>query len=95
MEQLGFKVEELQSPDVVWQIGMPPRRIDVLTGIDGVEFDVAWEDRTVVKIGNRELPVLGLTALRRNKAATGREKDRLDLSLLNEASGSDSDPTQS
>lgn len=95
VEHLGFAMEELESPGVVWQIGMPPRRIDVLTEIDGVDFEAAWQGRRIVDVEGHQVPVLGLAALRRNKAATGREKDRLDLSLLNEVSSLDREPTQS
>lgn len=95
VEQLGFEIAELESPDVVWQIGVPPRRIDVLTEIDGVDFESAWDGRGRVVIEGIDVPILGLDALRDNKAATGREKDRLDLALLDEFQDSSDTPPQS
>jgi hypothetical protein len=41
----GLSVEDLAGPDLVFQIGIPPVRIDIITSIDGVEFDSAWRER--------------------------------------------------
>lgn len=82
VEALGFSPGDLLVPETVWQIGAPPRRVDILTSIDGVEFDEAWGQRKDVQLQGVQVPVLGLDSLRRNKAATGREGDRLDLELL-------------
>lgn len=71
-------------PGVVYQIGLPPSRIDILTRIDGVSFDEAWEARATARFGDLEVPVLGLDEWRANKAATGRDKDIADLALLDE-----------
>jgi hypothetical protein len=85
LEALGFDLHDLSAAGTVWQIGVAPRRIDILTSIDGVGFDDAWIDRREVVWQGMQVPVLGLAALRRNKAVTGREKDRLDLQLLDDA----------
>ena len=69
----------------MYQVGLPPRRIDVLTTISGVSFDEAWADRFRATIGGRALDVLGLATLVRNKRASGRTKDLLDVELLREA----------
>lgn len=61
--------------------------LDVLVQA-GVSFAEAWEGRTSVRIGALDLPVLGLEALRRNKAAAARPKDLLDLILLDQAGAS-------
>jgi hypothetical protein len=73
---------DLSRPDVVFQIGVPPRRIDVLTSITGVTFDDAWTDRREVAYGTVRCPVIGRDALIRNKTALGRPKDLLDVDLL-------------
>ena len=39
----GITADDLERPDIVYQIGLPPRRIDLMTGISGVEFDAAAE----------------------------------------------------
>lgn len=75
-------IADLSSPDVVFQIGVPPRRIDILTSITGVMFDEAWKDRAEVTYGDVRCPVIGRGALIRNKVALGRPKDLLDVDLL-------------
>ena len=67
---------------IVFQIGVPPRRIDVITHIDGVTFDVAYRRRMQVTIEGLTIPFLSKRDLIRNKEATGREKDRLDVKSL-------------
>ena len=65
---------DLASPDVVFQIGLPPRRIDILTSITGVAFDQAWDDRTEVSYDDVRCPVIGRDALITNKLALARPK---------------------
>ena len=73
---------DLSKPDIVFQMGNPPFRIDVLTGISGVGFGDAWRDRVVHSVGKLKVPFLGRAALLRNKGATGRAKDAVDRVLL-------------
>lgn len=80
----GVGVHELTKPNLVYQIGLPPRRIDILTSISGVSFDEAWPKRFVREVGGQALPFLGVTELIANKKATGRAKDLADLALLAE-----------
>jgi len=79
---VDLTTEDLLRPDTVFQIGIAPGRIDILTGIDGVSFEDAWPNRLTVVIDNQPLPVIGLQDLLRNKAATGRPKDQADLIWL-------------
>lgn len=74
--------QDLITPDVVFQIGVPPCRIDLVTAIDGVSFDEAWSGRIVVELGGVSVPVLGRAELLRNKRATGRPKDLADVAWL-------------
>jgi hypothetical protein len=73
---------DLCAPDTVFQIGIPPARIDILTGISGVEFDGAWPRRIDVSIGDLTIGALGRADFVANKKASGRPKDLLDLELL-------------
>lgn len=77
--------EDLLNPDVVAQIGVEPNRIDILTAIDGVEFDDAYLDRVITRIGDIDIPFVGLHHLLANKRATGRPEDLLDVSRLEAA----------
>lgn len=79
---MGVSVTDLEAPDTVVQIGMPPRRIDLLTGISGVGFDEAWESRVLHRVGTLRVPFLGREALVKNKRASGRPKDLADLDVL-------------
>ncbi|MFI5365146.1 MAG: hypothetical protein ACHQ4J_05940 [Candidatus Binatia bacterium] len=80
----GLTIEDLLRSDTVFQIGVAPNRIDILTGITGVGFEEAWPNRLTVTIDDRIVPVIGLAELVRNKAAAGRPKDQADLIWLRE-----------
>ena len=81
---LGFKQTDLLREDQVFQIGQPPRRIDLLTGISGVAFDEAWPGRIISRVAELDVPFIGREALVRNKRAAGRAKDLADLEALGE-----------
>ena len=66
---------------MVFQMGEPPRRIDVLTSITGVDFDEAWGAKSVHRVGEIDVPFLGRAALVANKRATGRTKDLADVEI--------------
>ena len=72
----------LLTPDIVTQFGEPPFRIDLLNAIDGVTFAEVWRGAVAVAIAQHQVPVIGLDALKKNKRATGRKKDRDDLQQL-------------
>jgi hypothetical protein len=82
---LGVALDDLQRPDTVVQLGLPPDRIDVLTTITGVpDFDVAWTERVEHDVRGVRVPFLGRATLLRNKRATGRRKDLADIEALGE-----------
>ena len=78
----NLRREDLFAPDVVFQIGVVPNRIDLLTSISGVEFDEAWPSRTETVIDGLPVCVLGRHQLLINKRATGRPKDLADVAWL-------------
>ncbi|PIQ62049.1 MAG: hypothetical protein COV99_07410 [Bacteroidetes bacterium CG12_big_fil_rev_8_21_14_0_65_60_17] len=79
----GISVGDFLSKDLVLQIGVEPRRIDLLTGLEGIEnFDEAWSDRMVIKMQELQFPVLGRATLIRNKRALGRPQDVADVAWL-------------
>jgi hypothetical protein len=73
---------DLLEPDVVFQIGVAPNRIDILTSISGIEFDAAWPSRLITTIEGLDVPVLGLDDLMANKRASGRTLDLADVEAL-------------
>ena len=78
----GIEAAAFETPDVVYQLGLPPRRIDLLTSISGVAFEEAIGTAVVLEIAGLRVPFLGREALLRNKRAAGRDKDLLDVKLL-------------
>lgn len=89
LEQFGaplddLRVEDLHSPDVVFQMGLPPRRIDILTDISGVDFDDAWPNKVEEEVEGLTVPFLGAEEMLQNKRATGRPRDAIDADELEE-----------
>ena len=87
LEKFGAPLRELTARDLqtsglVFQIGIAPNRIDVLTSIDGVSFRDAWRDRQETSYSDQTVPVIGREHLIRNKRSTGRPQDLLDAQEL-------------
>lgn len=78
----GINREDFLQVDHVIQLGREPNRIDILTGISGVTFDEAWNDREQGKIADIAVPVISRDLLIKNKRAANREKDQADIKLL-------------
>ncbi len=78
---LGLTASDFTA-DTVIQLGQPPRRIDLLTGIDGVEFTACWRRRETLQLDGVTLSFIGLDDFKANKRAAGRLKDLADLEAL-------------
>jgi len=76
--------ETFSTKGIIFQIGVPPRRIDLITEIDGVKFTNAYKNKKIVALQNLRVPFLSLKDLIRNKQSTGRAKDLLDVKYLKE-----------
>jgi hypothetical protein len=79
---LGLTKEDFIEPDSVIQLGYPPYRIDILTSIQGVEFDDAWSRRFIVSVDDLEVPFIGRDDLLINKRLAGRPQDVADVARL-------------
>jgi predicted nucleotidyltransferase len=66
----------------VLQIGLPPRRIDILNRADGITFDEAIAGNESFEVEGRRIPVIGFEALLKNKRAAAREQDLADVKAL-------------
>lgn len=73
---------DLAKPGTVFQVGVAPNRIDVINQIDGVSFDDGWRGRTSTTYGGQAVPVIGKAELIRNKVASGRPQDLIDVEAL-------------
>ncbi|MBI4421880.1 MAG: hypothetical protein HY560_13735 [Gemmatimonadetes bacterium] len=83
---LGVTREDLQRPNTVIQLGVPPNRIDLMTSISGVpDFETAWAGRVEHRVRGRPVPFLGRAAFIENKRAAARRKDLSDLEALGES----------
>lgn len=80
----GLTEEDLSTPGTIFQIGVAPVRIDVITAIDGVDFDDAWEGRIETNLDGLTVAVLSRAHLIRNKRAAGRLQDLADVERLEE-----------
>lgn len=82
-QSLGLTRDDF-APDAVIQLGQPPRRIDLLMGIDGVQFADCQTRREVIVVDDVPLNFIGLEDFKQNKRATGRLKDLADLDALDD-----------
>ena len=94
LRAFGAAMASLQEADlaragIVFQIGVPPNRIDIITDIDGVNFVDAWPARVITTYGDQSIAVIGRAHLIANKRATGRPQDLLDAEVLERSARSD------
>lgn len=75
-------VEDFASYDGVLQLGVPPRRIDIINRADGITFAEAIADGESFELDGRKIPVIGRSALIKNKRAAGRPQDIADVKAL-------------
>jgi len=75
-------VQDLQREGTVFQIGVAPRRIDIITTASGLRLDDAFRSSTLVDIEGIHIHVPSIDDLIRNKKATGRTKDLADAEAL-------------
>jgi hypothetical protein len=82
----GVVASDFARPGSVYQMGLPPRRIDVLTEISGLDFDEVWASRVETELDGRAVSVIGREALIANKRAAARPKDLADVARLTKKS---------
>jgi len=81
-------IGDAPSPDVfldrryILRMGVPPNRVEILTDIQGVEFDRCFENRVSATIDGMPVTLIGLQDLLANKRAAGRDKDLTDVRQL-------------
>ncbi|MFH1798590.1 MAG: hypothetical protein ABH844_04540 [Candidatus Omnitrophota bacterium] len=87
LAEFGAPLEQINTGTftkkrIIFQIGVIPRRVDILTFIDGVKFNKAHKDKENIEIEGLTIPFLSRENIIKNKKATGREKDKLDVKYL-------------
>ena len=89
LEEFGAPLEQINKDSfsekgIIFQIGVAPCRIDIITQISGVEFEKAYPKRKEIEIDGIKVPVISKEDLILNKESTGREKDKLDSKFMRE-----------
>lgn len=84
LEAFEVQATDFASYNGVLQIGLPPRRIDILNRADGITFDEAVADRAHFTLDGRVIPVIGRAALLKNKRAAGRAQDIADIEAISQ-----------
>ncbi len=75
-------IEDLTQPETFFIMGRPPNQIDIITTIDGVSFEVAWQGRFASSYADVPVFYIGKDDLVANKRAADRPQDRLDVAFL-------------
>jgi hypothetical protein len=79
---LGLKVEDFLQSDTIIQLGYPPNRIDLLTTLTGVDFEISFSARVELDLEGLTVNFIDLENLMKNKKASGRAQDLADLENL-------------
>jgi predicted nucleotidyltransferase len=79
---LGLTSADFQIPDHVIQLGYPPTRIDILSGIDAVDFADAYASRIEAELDGLPTAFISKSLLIQNKEAAHRDQDLADLKKL-------------
>ncbi len=81
-EDVGIREDDFLDIEGIIQLGYPPNRIDIISGLKGVDFDISFARKTVGLIGDLKVFIISLEDLKSNKKATGRHQDLADLENL-------------
>ena len=87
----GLTTADLQKDDTIFQIGVAPRRIDIITGASGLDFDETFAHSSVIDIEGLGVHIPSLDDLIRNKKAFGRTQDLADVEALETLKNSEQD----
>ena len=84
---LALSSGDFLKPRQVIQLGREPHRIDLLTGLSGVDWEECWESRVPGKMDGIPVSFLGRETYIKNKRASGRPQDLADVARLEEING--------
>ena len=82
LQNFEVQATDFAAYDGILQIGLPPRRIDILNRADGISFDEAVAEGSSFTLEGRQIPVIGRAALIKNKRAAARAQDAADVEVL-------------
>jgi hypothetical protein len=92
LERFGAPMQEISKKDFeaegnIFQIGVAPRRVDIITSVDGLNFEDAFANSEILEIEGIPVHVLSKKDIIANKRASGRTKDLADIEMLEEITG--------
>jgi hypothetical protein len=82
MASMNIKIEDFMSADTVIQLGMPPNRIDILTDLETLDFEVCYAQRETAHFDGLDIAMLDLDNLIKSKLNAGRPQDKVDAKKL-------------
>lgn len=78
----GMKVKDFTHPNLVYQMGVEPVRVDIIMGISGIKFEFAWQYRTKASLEDIKVNILGINELLKSKEKAKRPLDAVDIESL-------------
>lgn len=81
-ERLPLREEDFSKRDRIIQLGYEPVRIDIMTSIEGCTFQLVWKNKVHGIYGKEKVFFIGLNELIKNKKASKRKQDKVDLDIL-------------
>jgi len=81
-KRLKLKARDFSQKDKIIQLGYEPVRIDIITSIEGCGFEKIWRNRTIATYGREKVFFIGIDELIKNKKASKRKQDKIDLDIL-------------
>jgi hypothetical protein len=75
-------IHDLTQQHTVFQFGMAPARVDVMTSIDAVTFSEAWKHRVQTNLDDIPISIISLEHLKQNKRSANRDTDKIHLARL-------------
>lgn len=76
---------DLVQEGYVFQMGVPPNRVDLLMNVRGLTFQDAWARRVVIDVEELLLPILCKEDVITSKIASGRPQDLIDVESLRQS----------
>jgi len=81
-DSLGVTTQDFQIANQIIQLGYPPNRINLITNLDGVDFQTCYDSKIEVNLNDVPVKFINLDNLKKNKLASGRLQDLADLENL-------------
>ncbi len=78
-------IADFQNEENVFQIGVDPNRVDILMGLEGINFNIAWQKCTITNFESVQVKILSINDIIKSKSKTGRLQDQLDIEKLEKA----------